>query len=236
MTEADSPIDLAPRGRPRRLPGLRPHHDRHLPLVGHAGALCLRLPVHRPRAPATAPTPTPPTPGSRCSCPACAGSASTRPTTPWPASATSPSPSAATTPTCRRRAGVYKGEAESQLAVGGVGAPGPRGPGRAGVHAPVAPSLVSRRPAPARLRTCCTTSSSNSSSSQSATADSSATRPRIRRANTCALRAVELSTARAVAERPRTALSRAACHLDAAAAGRAASMMRQRALGVSRRG
>ena len=34
---------------PGRLPGLRPHHDRHLPRLGHAGALRLGLPVHRPR-------------------------------------------------------------------------------------------------------------------------------------------------------------------------------------------
>ena len=48
VTEADSPIDHALAEGRGRLPGLRPHHDRHLPRLGRAGALRLRLPVHRP--------------------------------------------------------------------------------------------------------------------------------------------------------------------------------------------
>ena len=98
-TSVISPDRPHPRDRPRRLPGLRPRHDRHRPVVGNPHPLHLRLPPRHRRRRRAGAVNLDPCLGSNAACPASAGSASTPPTEPSPTTATSASPSAATTRT-----------------------------------------------------------------------------------------------------------------------------------------
>ena len=168
VTEADSPIDHALDAGPRRLPGLRPHHDRHLPRLGHAGALRLRLSVHRPRRGHDRSDPRRhPRLGRGLPAVAALGRASIRPTTSWPASATSRWPSAATTPTCRPRAGSSRARPRaSWRSASRCATPPPRRPSRSSCAWP-SPGLR-RRPPPRRsaARSATSTTTSNSSSSK----------------------------------------------------------------------
>ena len=82
-TDVDHAASRRPSREARRLPGLRPDHDRRPARAGPAGGLCQRLPAHRAAAGAGRAwkARTPPTPGSSLWCGrAPAGSASTPPT------------------------------------------------------------------------------------------------------------------------------------------------------------